>query len=73
MAPFLKINIKEKQKKKKKIQTSVNNTGNDLRHEIKFENCQKNKSNFLLSKTFLFFLEQKYIFSYSWKSSFYNS
>ena len=48
----------------------MDNTGNDLRHEIKFENCEKNKNK--LSKTFLFFLEQKYIFSYSWKSSFYN-
>ena len=33
---------------------------------------RKIKITFLLSKTFLFFLEQKYIFSYSWKSSFYN-
>ena len=47
MAPFLKTNIKEKQKKKR-IQTSVNNTGNNLRHEIKFENCEKNKSNFFI-------------------------
>ena len=34
---------------------------------------RKTTITFLLSKTFLFFLEQKYIFSYSWKSSFYNS
>ena len=33
---------------------------------------RKTTITFLLSKTFLFFLEQKYIFSYSWKSSFYN-
>ena len=32
---------------------------------------RKTKITYLLSKTF-FFLEQKYIFSYSWKSSFYN-
>ena len=33
---------------------------------------RKTKITFLLSKTF-FFLEQKYIFSYSRKGSFYNS
>ena len=54
------------------MQTSVDNTGNDLRHEIKFENCEKNKNNFFIEKN-IFFLEQKYIFSSSWKSSFYNS
>ena len=34
---------------------------------------KKTEINFLLSKTFPFFPEQKYIFSYSWKSSVYNS
>ena len=63
--------MKEKNNEKR-IQTSVNNTGNDLRHEIKFENCEKNKNNFFIEKN-IFFLEQKYIFSSSWKSSFYNS
>ena len=36
--------MKEKNNEKR-IQTSVNNTGNDLRHEIKFDNCEKNKNN----------------------------
>ena len=44
-----------------RTQTSVNNTVNDLRYEIKFENCVKDKITFLLSKTSLFCLEQKYI------------
>ena len=30
------------------MQTSVDNTRNDLRHEIKFENCEKNKNNFFI-------------------------
>ena len=38
---------------------------------IKFEISVKNKNNFLLSKTFHFFLKQKYIFFYSWKSIFF--
>ena len=42
-------------------QTSVDNTVNDLRYEIKFENFVKDKKTFLLSETFLFFLEQKNI------------
>ena len=37
------------------------NTADDLRYEIRFENYVKDKNNFLLSKTLLFFLEQKYI------------
>ena len=30
------------------MQAFVDNTGNDLRHEIKFENCEKNKNNFFI-------------------------
>ena len=39
----------------------MDNTANDLRYEIKFENCVKEKNNFLLSRTLLFFFKQKYI------------
>ena len=39
----------------------MDNTVNDLNYEIKFESWMKDKSNFLLSKKLLFFLEQKYI------------
>ena len=58
MFHFLETYIKEQKKYEMKIQTSVNNTVNDLHYEIKFENCVKDKNN-LLSKTLLFFLEQK--------------
>ena len=43
-----------------RTQTSAGNTVNDLRYEIKFEDCVKGKS-FSLSKTLLFFLERKYV------------
>ena len=46
----------------------MNNTVNDLHHEIKFENCVKNKNNFLtkqnisfLHKNKDFFILEKYI------------
>ena len=44
-----------------RIQISADNTVNDMRYEIKLENCVKDKNNFLLSETLLFFLKQKYI------------
>ena len=44
-----------------KIQTSKDNTVNDLRYEIKIENCVKDKITFLLREKLLFFLEQEYI------------
>ena len=37
---FLETNIREQKKYEKRIQTSVDNTVNDLRYEIKFENIQ---------------------------------
>ena len=42
---FLETDIKEQQKYKKRVQTSVNNTVNDLRYGIKFENDAKDKNN----------------------------
>ena len=48
----------EPKKYEMRTRTSVDNTVNDLHYEIKFENCVKDKNN-LLSKTLLFFLEQK--------------
>ena len=38
--------------------------------ESSFKIVHKTKVTFLLSKTFLFFFEQKYLFSYSWKRFF---
>ena len=35
---FLETDIREQKKYEKRIQTSVDNTVNDLRYEIKFEN-----------------------------------
>ena len=32
----------------KRIQTSVDNTVNDLRYEIKFENCLNDKNDFFI-------------------------
>ena len=44
MFHFLETHIKEQKKYEMKIQTSVNNTVNDLHYEIKFENCVKDKN-----------------------------
>ena len=62
MFRFLETDIREQKKYEKRIQTSVDNTVNDLRYEIKFENrVTKTKITFLLREALLFFLEQKYI------------
>ena len=37
---FLELNIREQKKYEKRMQTSVDNTVNDLRYEIKFENIR---------------------------------
>ena len=50
---FLETNIGEQQKYEKSMETSVDNTVNDLRYEIKFENHVKNKF-FIKRKIFLF-------------------
>ena len=49
MFRFLETNIREQKKKyEKRIQTSVDNTVNDLGLEIKFQNRVKDKSNFFI-------------------------
>ena len=40
MFHFLKTDIREQKKYEMRTQTSVDNTVNDLRYEIKFENIQ---------------------------------
>ena len=40
MFRFLEIDIREQKLYEKRIQTSVDNTVNDLRYEIKFENIR---------------------------------
>ena len=52
---FIETDIREQQKHDKRMNTSVDIKVNDLCHEIKFENRVKDKYNFLLSKTFIFF------------------
>ena len=43
MFRFLETDIREKKKYENRIQTSVDNTVNYLRYEIKFENCLNGK------------------------------
>ena len=47
---FLQTDLREQKKYEKSIQTSVDNTVNDLRYEIKFENCVKEKNNFFIKR-----------------------
>ena len=51
---FLELNIREQKKYEKRMQTSVDNTVNDLRYEIKFENCVKDKNNFFITRHIAF-------------------
>ena len=44
-----------------RTQTSVDNTINDLRYEIKFETCVKDKITFLVKETLFSFLN-KHVF-----------
>ena len=46
MFHFLETDIREQKKYEMRTQTSVDNIVNDLRYEIKFENCLKDKNNF---------------------------
>ena len=61
MFRFLESDIREQKKYEKRIPTSVDNTVNDLGYENKFENRVKDKNNFLLSETVLFFFFLKKI------------
>ena len=48
MFRFLETDIKEQTKYKQITQTTKDNTAHDLRYEIKFENCKKDKINFFI-------------------------
>ena len=48
----------------------MDNTVNDLRYEIKFENCVKVKNNFFIKRNIAFLFSTKYIF-YSWRHIFF--
>ena len=54
MSRFLETDIREQQMYEKRIQTSVSNTVNNLRHEIKLQNHVKNKNIycFIIEKVF---------------------
>ena len=61
MFRFLETDRRDRKKYERRMQTSVDNTVNDLRYENKFENRVKDKNNFLLSEKLLFFFLKKYI------------
>ena len=51
---FLETDVREQKKYEKRIQTSMDNTVNDLRYEIKFENFVKDKNNFFIKRNIAF-------------------
>ena len=57
MLRFLETDRRERKKYERRMQTSVDNTVNDLRYENKFENRVKDKNNFFIKRkiAFLFF------------------
>ena len=62
MFHFLETDLTEQQKYEMRIQKSVDNTVNDLCHEIKFENLVKNKNNFFTKQNiFLLFFKKIHI------------
>ena len=60
---FLETDTREQRKFEKRIQTSVDNTVNDLRYESKFEIRVKDKITSFqnIFETLLFFFKQEYI------------
>ena len=59
---LLETDVREQKKYEKRIQTSVDNTVNDLRYEIKFENCLKVKNNFFIKRNIVFLFSTKIYF-----------
>ena len=59
MFAFLVTDTRERQKYKNRIQTSVDNIVNDLRFEIKFENCVKDKNDFFIKRNISFLFKTK--------------
>ena len=70
--PFLIDLYKITKKYEMRTQAPVDNTVNDLRYEIKFENCAKDKSNFFIKLENCFSFLNKNIF-YSRRHFFYDS
>ena len=62
MPCFLETDISEQNKYEKRIETSVDNTVNDLRYQMKFENCVKDQNKFVIKRKIFPFLTKIYIF-----------
>ena len=62
MFHFLETDRREQKKYEMRTQTSVDNTVNDLRYEIKFENCAKDKNNYFIKRNNAFFFLNKNLF-----------
>ena len=62
MFHFLETDIRERKKHEMRIQTSVDNTVNDLRYEIKFKNCVKDRNNIFIKRNFAFLFFTKVYF-----------
>ena len=54
MFHFLETDIREQEKYEVGTETSVDNTANDLRYEIKFEKYVKDKNNFFIKRKIAF-------------------
>ena len=54
MFHFLETDIREQKKHEMRTQTSADNTVNDLRYEIMFGNCVKDKNNFFIKQNISF-------------------
>ena len=54
MFHFLDTDIREQKKYEMRANTQVDNTVHDLRYEIKFENCVKDKNNFFIKRNIAF-------------------
>ena len=63
MFHFLKNDIREQKKYEVRTQASLDNTVNDLRYEIKFENCLKDRNNFFMKQNFGFLSWTKIYFT----------
>ena len=63
MFHFLKNDIREQKKYEVRTQASLDNTVNDLRYEIKFENCLKDRNNFFKKINFAFLSWTKIYFT----------
>ena len=51
---FMETDISEQKNYEMRTQTYVDNTVNDLRYEIKSENCVKDKNNFFIKRNIAF-------------------